>query len=338
MAPFRAIVLTIVSVLVATPVPSPVNSGLDSNTSNKPGKEAGDWVRFLAAARLAKSNYREPLSQEELTVRLRQLRELNERSLAWGNTRGEMWLGSLGRSAGGKYLWWVGLRTRTTASTAPKVLVICRLHGDEPASTEAALQLIKEVADGRSEHFDALDQVNLYLVPMANPDGSDLYRQNRQLGRVNGEGYDLNRHWRCQRQPENLAIQEMVRILDPDLILDCHEQTPRDQDPGYACVLGTSTGSGRVVAARARRLQAVMVEAVRGSADPSFQSVVSRNLMSGSMTHTYFPLEEGIPSVLIESEQVRGSWQPVKQRAAVHREAIWAAVEFLSYRYCWGEE
>ena len=55
-----------------------------------------------------------------------------------------------------------------------RLLVLCRQHGDEPASTEAVLRLLRRIADGGDPTLRAgLRRVTLYVVPMVNPDGAD---------------------------------------------------------------------------------------------------------------------------------------------------------------------
>src|SRR6185295_10688997 len=54
----------------------------------------------------------------------------------------------------------------------PAVVVIAGQHGDEPAGSEALLVAAQQLADGRLERV--LEQVDVYLLPRANPDGTAL--------------------------------------------------------------------------------------------------------------------------------------------------------------------
>ena len=126
---------------------------------------------------------------------------------------------SLGKSAGGKRdLWLVRLADPSAnIEQTMRLLVLCRQHGDEPASTEAILRLIKSAASGgdpalRSE----LSHVTLYLVPMVNPDGAGAGT------RVNAKGADLNRDWGLFQQPETRAVARAAKLIAPALIVDAH--------------------------------------------------------------------------------------------------------------------
>ena len=97
----------------------------------------------------------------------------------------------------------------------PAVVVIAGEHGDEPAGTEALLVAAQQLADGRQERI--LEQIDVYLLPRANPDGAALGQ------RAAADGIDLNRDHLLLRTPEAQAEAELVRGLAPLVVLDLHE-------------------------------------------------------------------------------------------------------------------
>jgi len=133
---------------------------------------------------------------------------------------------SVGKSAkGGRDLWLVRLAgPGTDPSQTIRVLVLCRQHGDEPASTEAILGLIHRLAGGGDPALRAaLGHITLYLVPMVNPDGAEADT------RVNGVGADLNRDWGAFRQPETRAVARAARLIRPNLVIDAHNWDGDDE-------------------------------------------------------------------------------------------------------------
>lgn len=127
-------------------------------------------------------------------------------------------IASAGQSGQGRALWLARLADPATRpADTVRVLVMCRQHGDEPASTEALLKLIHGIAQGQDAPLRAnLRHVTLYVVPMVNPDGA-------QAGtRVNGAGADLNRDWGLWTQPETRAMAHLIAALRPDAIIDAH--------------------------------------------------------------------------------------------------------------------
>ena len=141
---------------------------------------------------------------------------------------------SIGKSVEGR-----DIHVITVGKGDLKLLAICRLHGNEPAPTNAALLFAYNLLTKRrfldTYLGDVLDKVSVTLVPLANPDGAEEYyaRFSRtpepswmhafEEARVNAEGYDLNRDWLFLEQPETQALHMLVNELQPAAILDMHE-------------------------------------------------------------------------------------------------------------------
>jgi predicted deacylase len=118
------------------------------------------------------------------------------------------------------------------------VLIQGGTHGDEYEGVDAAIDTIERLATtpyGEDRAVDAvLDHLIVVFNPVQNPDG-------RVLGqRANGDGFDLNRDFLTQSQPETIAaIRWMRRWLAPDM-LDMHgyrtptliEGTTKPHNPG----------------------------------------------------------------------------------------------------------
>ena len=97
----------------------------------------------------------------------------------------------------------------------PTVLIIGQQHGNEPAGGEAALALAAELADAARSGL--LDQINVLIVPRANPDGA--YHFVRGLK----NGGDVNRDHLLEATPEGRALGRVFVEYRPDVVLDCHE-------------------------------------------------------------------------------------------------------------------
>lgn len=120
----------------------------------------------------------------------------------------------------------------STASTAaplhrPAVVLVAGQHGDEPAGSEALIVIAEELADGRLDRI--LDQVDVYVVPRANPDGAVLGQRGA------ADGSDVNRDHLLLRTPEAQALAELQRNVAPLVVLDLHEYAV---DAGFAAKFG----------------------------------------------------------------------------------------------------
>ncbi len=96
----------------------------------------------------------------------------------------------------------------------PVVFIICQQHGDEPSGKEAALIAARELIGAKKF---LLDDIDLILVPMVNPDGSEK----RQ--RKNAHDVDLNRNYVILSEPEAFAMHSLFLRWMPEVTLDIHE-------------------------------------------------------------------------------------------------------------------
>lgn len=97
----------------------------------------------------------------------------------------------------------------------PTVLFIGQQHGDEPAGAEALLVLAQQLAQGPLQ--SVLAQVNVLVLPRANPDGA------RRAQRRTANGIDLNRDHLLLRTPEAQALARLMRDYRPMVVVDAHE-------------------------------------------------------------------------------------------------------------------
>lgn len=95
-----------------------------------------------------------------------------------------------------------------------RVLFYAQQHGDEPAGKDALLYLARYLYEGK---LVLPQNVDLYLIPMQNPDGAEANR------RANGNLADLNRDHLLLEQPETLALHQFVQKILPHVAVDCHE-------------------------------------------------------------------------------------------------------------------
>ncbi|WP_238412362.1 M14 family zinc carboxypeptidase [Saccharothrix deserti] len=97
------------------------------------------------------------------------------------------------------------------------VWINANIHGDEWEGTDGALRVIEDLAvtNDRSA-VDFLRRNRVYVNLTANPDG-------RVAGtRANAAGFDLNRDFVTSSQPESRAMRDVVKRIQPLLMLDEH--------------------------------------------------------------------------------------------------------------------
>ncbi|MCI0582198.1 MAG: hypothetical protein L0227_04745 [Chloroflexi bacterium] len=100
------------------------------------------------------------------------------------------------------------------------VMISSGIHGGESEGVDAMFQIAERLATtpaGVDPEVDAiLDHVILIWNVVQNPDGRIANQ------RANGNGFDLNRDWLTQSQPETLATAAVIRDWLPVDLLDLH--------------------------------------------------------------------------------------------------------------------
>lgn len=93
--------------------------------------------------------------------------------------------------------------------------IIGSQHGTEGAGAESLQVIARELLAGTLRHV--LAEVDVVLVPNANPDGRELHK------RVNANRVNLNVDFVALSQPESQALVESLERYRPEVLLDVHE-------------------------------------------------------------------------------------------------------------------
>lgn len=102
------------------------------------------------------------------------------------------------------------------AQAHPRVMLVGSQHGAaEPAGGEAMLRLARQLLAGDLRAL--LDDIDVVLVPDANPDGRDSGH------RSNARGVNLNTDFVALSQPESQALIAALERYRPMAVLDVHE-------------------------------------------------------------------------------------------------------------------
>ena len=102
------------------------------------------------------------------------------------------------------------------SSGRPTVLLVGQQRGDEPASAEALMVIARELAPGGLLE-PLLQQINVIVVPRANPDASAAN------ARTAGDGTDLTQDHLQLHTPEAKALALLARDYRPVAVIDLQE-------------------------------------------------------------------------------------------------------------------
>ena len=134
----------------------------------------------------------------------------------------------------------------TINSTTPVIIWLSyNVHGNEPSSSEAALNTLYEIlSKSESNYKSLLEKVIIIIDPCLNPDGRERYVNffNQSVGvkpdpnpfarehlepwpggRFNHYYFDLNRDWSWQTQGETIQRMDLFNSWLPQIHVDFHE-------------------------------------------------------------------------------------------------------------------
>ena len=102
-----------------------------------------------------------------------------------------------------------------------------RIHGNEPYGTESLLAVLKELGTNGSPDWKLLRETyTFHVIPMYNPDGSELNIRHTVLQDGSEKRIDLNRDWGVGKfeAAESEAFYEYWTMVDPAFAVDIHHQ------------------------------------------------------------------------------------------------------------------
>jgi len=226
---------------------------------------------------------------------------------------GRLKVQTIGQSVKGKDIPLVVVSDPSIPSELTKKLfVICRQHGDEPASTEAMLNMIEDlVLDNDKNAGYLLTKVSFYIVPMMNPDGADSYV------RRNANRADLNRDWLNLSQPETISVRQAINSAGPDVIIDEHELSPGNSHSDFIETAGLQCGASAEVAAESETMLKLVVGMLR-SHDMEVKSYQIEDHNPARLAHRYFPIHGDTKTFLFETRQAGARQFQLQYRMELH--------------------
>jgi Zinc carboxypeptidase len=97
------------------------------------------------------------------------------------------------------------------------IIINASIHGNEPVGAQVVLELLNYFKmNDNPKAKEILKHFIFICVVMANPDGL------KKRTRYNQNGFDLNRDFICQTQPETQAIVKLIKTCNPVVLFDLH--------------------------------------------------------------------------------------------------------------------
>lgn len=237
-----------------------------------------------------------------------------------------------------------------------RLLIVCRQHGNEPTSTEAMLEYAREMLTER-KYRDIIKKVTVSVVPLANPDGAELYHFLCRKGKPSllvsymartRKPYrgDINRDHRKKKSAEARAVEKAVKEVSPHIILDLHNFYPkyeymilRRPVHNFCCAISTNSKIDGEVSKKNYKICILAMKAVENvSGKPAkingfWPGFYGRLLMPREdVLDTYYAVHFKIPSVTFEA--VGGFYlcsERLWEGKLLHKVAVDAVVKALAF-------
>jgi hypothetical protein len=115
------------------------------------------------------------------------------------------------------------IKMLTIGTGDKKILLWSQMHGNEPSATPALLDIANFLLEHAGEPVakSILEQYTLLMIPMLNPDGTEIYK------RRNAQGIDINRDALQLATPEGRILKRIRDEHEPMLGFNLHDQDRR---------------------------------------------------------------------------------------------------------------
>lgn len=191
-----------------------------------------------------------------------------------------------------------------------KLLLWSQMHGNESTATMALFDLLNWLLCDEYASWSALikKELTLYIVPMLNPDGAEVFTRENSLG------IDINRDAITMQTPEAQLLMKLCKDIRPDFAFNLHDQrriftTGIGAKPATLSFLTPSFDQTKTIEANRQRSMQLI-------------SLVNRVLQHfipdqiGRYDDSFYPRafgdniqKLGIPTILIESGWEGGDWE-----------------------------
>lgn len=213
-----------------------------------------------------------------------------------------------------------------------KILAWSQMHGNEPTSTLALLDVMQYLATGDKNAEEILSAVTLTAIPLLNPDGFDRY------DRRNAQGIDINRDAQSLTSPEARLLMDTWKSMKPDFALNLHDQETRytslePPTPSLLAMLAPECSHDkRITPARERSMKVIAAVANELKDIASGRIAKYDDIYTPTAFGDTF-MKKGTSSILIEAGSEPGDPKRKTPQAAMSKAIIAALRQIATGNY-----
>jgi hypothetical protein len=183
---------------------------------------------------------------------------------------------------------------------ASRIMMWSQMHGNESTTTRAVLDVLRLLNSNKQEFSALLERIELLVLPMVNPDGSNVFT------RVNTLNVDLNRDAATLTQPESKILRKVFDDFKPHYCFNLHDQRsifgfPDTGKPAALSFLAPSADSERSLIPN-RNVAIQLISGIIGELGSELNEIIGRfdDSFNENCIGDQFQMS-GVPTVLFEA-------------------------------------
>jgi len=215
-----------------------------------------------------------------------------------------------------------------------KILIWSQMHGNESTTTKALFDLFNSLASNRINSI--LKKCTLYVIPILNPDGADVYK------RENANGIDLNRDAQELSQPESQVLRELFDSIQPNYCFNLHGQrtifsTGETNKPATLSFLSPAQDENCSITKNRKIAMTIIVKMINllHNVIPNQIGIYNDAFNLNCVGDTFQSL--GVPTILFEAGHYKNDYPREKVRKLMYM-ALLTALRFIATKDIKGEE
>ena len=222
-----------------------------------------------------------------------------------------------------------------TGSGDKRILMWSQMHGNESTTTKALFDLLNTLLGTQEEPKHILKNCTLYLIPILNPDGAEVYT------RINANNIDLNRDAQLLTQPESVVLRNIFKRFKPHYCFNLHGQRTifsagNSNFPATVSFLAPAQDATRAITTNRKVAMEIIVEM-----NEALQKIIPNQV---GMYDDAFNLNcvgdafqsKNVPTILFEAGHFFNDYEREETRAFIYISLL-TAINYISDNNVTGE-
>lgn len=214
-----------------------------------------------------------------------------------------------------------------------KILLWSQMHGNEPVSTMALIDLLNFLSSDENKAKELLQKLEIIAIPMLNPDGAENFE------RRNAISVDLNRDAKKLISPESKILNRATEDFSPDFGFNLHDQEAYygiegGSSPTMMSFLSPAFNKERNIDNN-RKITMQVIAGINIMLRKEFSNIVTARYSDAFMPNAFgdFIQSKGIKTILFEGGYIIGDINRQQIRVLYSNSLLFALQSITNKQY-----